>query len=264
MDQVEINLDLIRQKKVLVATPMYGGNSAAIYVDSIARLFKAAGEYGLSIDYTNAMNDALVQRARNRLVNEVFLKGEYDYLMFIDSDIGFYSHDVFYMMHLMSVSLDKNIIVGTYPKKRIEWKAMAEAANKEKEVTAEMLKLSSASYVVNFAYEDSKISYFNQEEPTKILDAGTGFMLISKKVFIDFMKAYPNQEYTDHDSKDKAFAFFDCEVDPDDNVYVSEDFFFTRKCRKIGHDTWLLPWLNLQHMGSFIFEGSFTHVTKVK
>ena len=40
------------------------------------------------------------------------------------------------------------------------------------------------------------------------------------------------------------------------NRYLSEDYMFCQWARNIGLKVWLCPWMELQHMGSFVFGGS--------
>lgn len=42
--------------------------------------------------------------------------------------------------------------------------------------------------------------------------------------------------------------------------YLSEDYWFCQKAQEIGLKTWLCPWMNLQHVGSYIFTGSLVDI----
>jgi hypothetical protein len=46
----------------------------------------------------------------------------------------------------------------------------------------------------------------------------------------------------------------------DTKRYLSEDYFFCQMIRKTGGKVWLLPWMSLQHVGSFVFGGSLAHL----
>ena len=46
----------------------------------------------------------------------------------------------------------------------------------------------------------------------------------------------------------------------DTKRYLSEDYFFSQMIRKAGGKVWLLPWMSLQHVGSFVFGGSLAHL----
>jgi len=47
------------------------------------------------------------------------------------------------------------------------------------------------------------------------------------------------------------------------NRYLSEDYMFCQWLRKIGLKIWLCPWMQLQHVGTFIFGGSLQHLASV-
>jgi hypothetical protein len=47
------------------------------------------------------------------------------------------------------------------------------------------------------------------------------------------------------------------------NRYLSEDYMFCQWARKIGVKVWLCPWMELQHMGSFVFGGSLKDLASI-
>jgi hypothetical protein len=60
-----------------------------------------------------------------------------------------------------------------------------------------------------------------------------------KKAVLDFIKDKTN-------GLDRKYS----------NRYLSEDYMFCQWARHIGLSVWLCPWMELQHMGSFVFGGS--------
>jgi hypothetical protein len=256
--EIRINRDVIKDKKLMIATPMYGGNCAAVYLLSLVNLIGLAQENFVNIRVETVWNDALVSRARNDLVDK-FLKSDYDYFMFIDGDIQFNPHDILYMLQIMVEQEDKEILVGTYPKKLINWEKITTAKNNNLIKNNFDYEKYSGKYVVNFKdATDKSFIEFNLFEPVEILDGGTGFMMIKRDVFEKFKKSYPEQIHSDHnDTNKKITAYFDCKIDPIDNVYLSEDYMFTRWTKKIGIKTWLLPWIKLSHQGTYVFNGDF-------
>ncbi len=77
---------------------------------------------GVGVNFSCAINDSLVTRARNYLTYQ-FLHSPATHLMWIDADIGFDPLDIVKM-----VRADKDIVCGIYPKKEIHWRAVAQAA----------------------------------------------------------------------------------------------------------------------------------------
>jgi hypothetical protein len=47
------------------------------------------------------------------------------------------------------------------------------------------------------------------------------------------------------------------------NRYLSEDYMFCQWARKIGLKVWLAPWIQLQHVGSYVFGGSLADLAAV-
>jgi hypothetical protein len=44
---------------------------------------------------------------------------------------------------------------------------------------------------------------------------------------------------------------------------LSEDYFFCQELRKAGGKVWLLPWMKLQHVGSYVFGGSLADLASI-
>jgi len=47
------------------------------------------------------------------------------------------------------------------------------------------------------------------------------------------------------------------------NRYLSEDYMFCQWARRAGIKVWLCPWMELQHMGSFVFGGSLKDLASI-
>jgi hypothetical protein len=255
---VNLDIEAIKGKKLFIATPMYNGNSTASYTVSTTDLAYNLGKIGIEFELHTLSNESLVQRARNKLVKE-FLKSKSDMLMFIDSDIGFQWQDVLKMMEVMTLSNDKKVIAGIYPMKEIDWDKLKYGYfnnlinNKQDAINY------SSYFVANF--EEDKT--FNLLEPISVSESGTGFMMIHRDVFDSFKRTYPKQFSIDPDDGTEMFYYFDCEIDPKTKHYLSEDYMFCRYVQSIGYKIWVLPWIELNHTGSFIFNGSFLEYSKM-
>ena len=111
------------------------------------------------------------------------------------------------------------------------------------------------------------MSSFRIDEPVEVAEAGTGFMLIPRTTLEKYQEAYPQYKYLpDHvrtesfDGSREIMAFFDCAIDPVSKRYLSEDYFFCRNARKADIKIWMCPWMELQHVGSYIFKGSMAAI----
>jgi hypothetical protein len=47
------------------------------------------------------------------------------------------------------------------------------------------------------------------------------------------------------------------------NRYLSEDYWFCQKVQQLGLKTWLCPWIQLYHVGTYIFGGSLADLASV-
>ena len=262
---IEVSIEELRKQKIFVGTPMYGAQCAGTYTKASTDLATMCATNGIGIHFYYLFNESLVQRARNYIVDE-FLRSDCTHLLFIDADIGFNPRDV---LGLMAVNLkdpeEYNIVTGPYPKKTIAWEKINKAADAGfgKENPFE-LENYAADYVFNPV---KKQNSFKMNEPMEIGEGGTGFMLIARETFTKFAAAYPELEYKpDHartdnfDGSRMITAFFDCIIDPTTKRYLSEDYFFCKKAREAGLKVWMCPWMQLQHVGSYIFKGSLGHM----
>ena len=88
-------------------------------------------------------------------------------------------------------------------------------------------------------------------------------MMIHRSVFERYAEAYPELRYFPDHARSEHFdgtreitAFFDTVIDPVSKRYLSEDYMFSQYARNIGIKVWLCPWMQLQHVGSYVFGGN--------
>lgn len=258
---------VLKDKRLFVATPMYGGNCSGFYTKSCTDLQKFCSEQGIHVHWYYLFNESLITRARNYCVDE-FMRSDCTHMMFIDSDIGFYFLDVIKLLYLCEPNEGKDIVTGPYPKKTIAWEKVA-AAVKAGHADENPFVLSefAGDYVFNPV---SNQSSFKVSEPVEIMEGGTGFMMIHRSVFEDYAKAYPELLYkpdharTDNFNGDRMItAFFDCVIDPVSKRYLSEDYMFSQYARKIDKHIWMCPWMQLQHVGTLSFKGNMGAIAAI-
>lgn len=265
--QLEITTEHLRQYSIFVGTPMYGGQCAGMFAKSTTDLATICANYGIDVRFYYLFNESLVQRARNYVVDE-FLRSDCTHLMFIDSDIGFRAKDILSLLGIQTSHPDQyDIITGPYPKKTIAWEKVKKAVELGKGENPFDLSYYAGDYVFNPA--KGKTS-FRLDEPVEVSEAGTGFMLIPRDTLEKYAEAYPEYRYIpDHvrtqnfDGSREITAFFDCGIDPDSKRYLSEDYFFCRNATKIGIKLHMCPWMEIQHVGSYIFKGSLGAIATI-
>ena len=269
--EVSVELDEMRKRKLFVATPMYGGQCAGMYTKSTADLAMMCAQYGIEVRFFYLFNESLITRARNYLVDE-FMRSDCTHLMFIDSDIGFDPNDVLALMALMDPNDEssdkKEIMCGAYPKKTIAWEKVKMAVDKGfADDDPNRLEQLVGDYVFNPVRGQVEMRL---DEPVEVMEGGTGFMMVTKSAFEKYAETYPEFSYkpdhvrTDHfDGTREIMAYFDCVIDPESKRYLSEDYMFCQWARKAGVKVWLCPWMELQHVGSYVFGGSLQAIASV-
>ena len=263
--KIEVSIEELRKHKIFVGTPMYGAQCAGTYTKASTDLATMCAANGIGINFYYLFNESLIQRARNYIADE-FMRSDCTHLLFIDADIGFNPRDVLGLLAVQISDTEKyNVVTGLYPKKTIAWEKVQKAASLGKgDENPFDLENYTADYVFNPV---NKTNSFNVGEPLEIGEGGTGFMLIPRATFEKFAKAYPELSYRpDHvrtdafDGSREIHAYFDCIIDPETKRYLSEDYFFCKKARQAGMQIWTCPWMQLQHIGSYIFKGSLAHI----
>jgi hypothetical protein len=265
--KLEMKVEELQKKKLFIATPMYGGSCAGMYTRSTNDLAAACAKHGIALRFYFMFNESLITRARNYCVDE-FLRSDCTHMMFIDSDIGFNFMDVLSLLYLSNSADEYGIITGPYPKKTIAWEKIKRAVERG---FADKNPFLLEQFVGDYVFNPESNGSFRIDEPVKIREGGTGFMMIHREVFEKYAAAYPELKYVpDHvrtahfDGTREITAFFDCVIDPETKRYLSEDYMFSHYARKIGVDVWLCPWIHLQHVGAYTFGGSLSAMAAIE
>jgi hypothetical protein len=265
--EIKVEISELQKRKLFVAAPMYGGQCAGMFTRSIADLSAICTKYNIPLQLYFLFNESLITRARNYCADE-FLRSEATHLMFIDSDIGFNPQDVLALLALMTDDSPYDVMGGPYPKKCISWEKIKMAVDKGvADKDPNVLEKYVGDYVFNPKGNQREIKI---SEPVEVLEIGTGFMMIRRKTFEDYKKAFPHQSYkpdhvrTEHfDGTREIMAYFDCIIDPESKRYLSEDYMFCYNVQKMGGRVWFCPWMQLQHVGSYVFGGSLADLASI-
>ena len=232
--------------KIMIATPMYGGQCSAHYCFYNIELTKQSIKKNIPIRHEFIFTESLITRGRNSLAN-TFLNSDCSHLMFIDADIGFDPEDVFKLL-----DHNKDVVCGGYPVKLIDWESIRNAAMSG--CPASNLKDFSSPYVYNRVPDTKK-----QNNLIEVIEAGTGFMMIKKKVFEKLSKIVP-EYYSNQFGKSagkKIKEFYSTSIE--DNILLSEDYYFCRLWRKQGGKIFIDTSIKLQHIGNYVFDSSPKH-----
>jgi hypothetical protein len=267
MVEINVPIEKLRERKLFVATPMYGGQCCGMFTKSISDLTSICNQYGIQMQLYFLFNESLITRARNYCCDE-FMRSECGHLMFIDSDIGFDPRDVLALMALQVQDPKYHIVGGPYPKKCISWEKIKHAVDKgiaDQDPT--VLERFVGDYVFNPKSGQAQIPL---NEPVEVLEIGTGFMMCSKEAMASWRDAYPHYSYkpdhvrTEHfDGSREIMQYFQAEIDPISKRYLSEDYWFCQKAQQAGLHCYFCPWMKLTHVGSYIFGGSLADLASI-
>lgn len=301
--KLQVSIEELQKRKLFLAVPMYGGQCAGMFTRSVADLSAICTKHGIPLQLFFLFNESLVTRARNYCVDE-FMRSGATHLMFIDSDIGFNPQDVIALLAMQNDESEYDVIGGPYPKKCISWEKIKQAVDKGMaDEDPNKLEKYVGDYVFNPKTTQREIPL---NQPVEVLEIGTGFMMVRRKTFEDYQKAFPHLWYkpdhvrTEHfDGTREIMAYFDCVIDRNygqedlykllDDVaaggdstelqqraknmrevekvaskrYLSEDYMFCYNVQKMGAKVFLCPWMQLQHVGSYIFGGSLADLASI-
>jgi hypothetical protein len=256
--QKSIAVSELQKTKLFIATPCYGGALTEPYFKSILRLVFFFDKHSIPLQFATIANESLVPRARNTLT-AFFLRSDCTHLFFIDADIEFKVEDV-----IRLIAADKDIAVGAYPKKGINWDIVKKFSITNPEATQDELACAGSEYAINFQFKDiEKRAIEVQDGLVALKDAGTGFMLIKRNVIERMTKAYPELQYNNDINVDKdldkhTYALFDTIIEESSKRYLSEDYTFCRRWQDLGGQVWLDPNISLNHYGTIPFRGNPT------
>jgi hypothetical protein len=248
--KITVPIERLRERKLMVATPMYGGMCTAAYCVSMCDLMAMAAKNGLSLAPVFLANHSLITHARNRCA-DIFLKSGADHLLFIDADIGFRPEAALALLALQSDDSPYDVLAAPYPLKHINWERVRKAVQLgHADASADALgKLTS-----DFVFTPLQSGVVNLQEPVEVRESGTGFMIIRRRTFERFADAHPDWRCEFND--EVMMQFFHTEIDREVGQYVSEDYWFCRRIRELGMRIWLCPWIELKHVGQYVYEGS--------
>lgn len=173
---------------------------------------------GLDHDFNIGRNESLITRARNEMANW-FLKTSFECHLWIDADIEFSVEDVGKLWGLCQGGAD--IAVAAYSMKLPE-KPLS-------------------------AWKDGKLVKLEEcpSEPFEVDYAGTGFMMVSRRVYEKLSAGCESYEGPDG----RVSAVFMTPVH--DDGFESEDYHFCRKAREAGFKVVMDPSIRLGHIGQF-------------
>jgi hypothetical protein len=247
----------IAQSRIMVATPCFGGKVTQGYMLSVIRLMSYAKTAGFDVSLTMAGYDALISRARSTLVAAFLDETQATHLLFVDADISFEPSQVERLLRI-----DKEFSGALYPLKTIDWDQIPPRCVQN----AETIRQAALSYVGTFCLDAERKQDGDFATGTYV---GGGFQLIRRTALQRMIAAYPETQFRRVQElpmsgarartppSSNLFALFDCIIEAETSTYLSEDYSFCLRWRKIGGEIWIDGASRLSHCGPYEFVGDY-------
>jgi hypothetical protein len=238
----------MEKREIIVATPCFGGLVTAGYMNAVLALMDRAAGFGARVSLDLLANDALISRARASLVASFLDRADATHLLFIDADIAFPPEQVARLL-----AFDREVAAATYPVKTIDWDAIPNRHVHNGEPLCEA-GLVYVGGLCEGAALKTEGGFVTAEY------AGAGFLLIKRAAILRMIEAYPETKFTAVQSFPRGkpsahlYALFDCMIE--DGAYLSEDYAFCRRWRRLGGEIWLDQTSRLTHTGPYGFAGN--------
>jgi len=230
-----ITLKFLQEQHIYFALPMYGGMCSESTFAGLVKFAIIATKLKINFTMDIIYNESLIPRARNNLVAKFMGCPEATHLMFIDVDLAFDPEAI-----LKLLCNNQDVVGGLYPKKSIP-----------------------ISYVVNLTADP----VVNKEDLVEVDTLGTGFMLVKRHVFERMFNAFPELKYRDSlayapECEHFMYALYDTEI-TEDGTYLSEDWAFCLRWKRMGGRVFANPTIKLDHTGFYKFQGDPAEIRKV-
>ena len=209
-------------RNVMIAAPSYDGTITVWHASALSETCKLGLAKNINVFCIYMSYDALVQRARNDIV-QLALDSNVDDLIFIDTDVDWKPEDFFKLLEY-----DADIVGGVYPKKS-----------------------DTEQYSVKIEKSDLVI---NNQGLVEVSGLPAGFMRITKTALKKIWDASP--EYTEAHKPNPIRMCFNVTINSNKEL-VSEDISFCETWKSLGGKIYLDPNINLSHVGIKRWNGNF-------
>jgi len=255
-DTVEINIGQQPKAKIMVCTPCHSDVSMH-YTQAVLKFQMECMKQGILVSFS-LLKSSLVTQGRNLCVAEFINHPDnYDYLLFIDSDIDFESKTIFKM-----IGADKDIIACPYPMKMIDedklWYKL-----KHTDLIKTKNDIVKAGYTFPIKL-DTKKEIISDHGVIEVTHAPTGCMLIKRQVIEKMIKHHPELEIYQpsiingkESKKENFYNLFDTLHDVETKRYFGEDFGFCQRWTDMGGKVHIYALDYITHVGEHQYSGRF-------
>jgi hypothetical protein len=244
----------VRGKSIYLAVPCYGCQLHNSFLTSLLSFQIEAVRRGVAVFIDLLGNESLIQRARNILTAR-FLKSPATHMLFIDADLEFHPNTIFRMLEF-----GKDVVSCAYPKKATDFDRVVSKVLAGDEEAKQCIHGAGLDYNINIAEDVTSVNGF-----IPVLDAATGFLLLTRHAVEKVCKAYDpelrvvNDIMSSRDDIPEYIDIFECTRDPigdqGQKRLLSEDYAFSRKCQAQGLTVYMDIVSTLGHSGGTIMHG---------
>ncbi len=249
--QLKIDPDRLKTLKLWILVPAANDQIHATFAQCLNNLYPVLAQYKIQTHMVYLPGDSLVTRARNNLA-DIFLAASSDpenhYALWLDCDILFSPESVIQML-----SLDMDFLAAPYSKKGMHMDRISEAAREN--WPNDRVQAVAGTPNVNWL-----IGPVRCDEPMPLMEAGTGFWLMKRKVLTQLIEGGGAVKYRrcpeekNHYGREFAYDFFRVGVWPETLEYLSEDWWFCREWRKLGGTLFGCMWIKTSHIGMYHYQ----------
>jgi FkbM family methyltransferase len=176
--------------------------------------------------YQIGRGDALIQRVRSRVVTQWYRNTNEDVFLMIDDDIVFPAEGAESVVALAREK--RSIAVGAYP-------------------------VRDGGHLACRGFPGQEIIFGDSRPPVEIQWPATGFMAVHRDVLDAMTRDLPLCGRNAENPLHALYPFFDTfwiETE-NDTEYLSEDYAFGERARRLGFKVWLDPSVILYHLGGY-------------
>lgn len=208
-------------RNVMLAAPSYDGTISVWHASSLSETCKLGLTQNINVFCIYMSYDALVQRARNDIV-QLALESNVDDLVFVDCDVDWLPKDFFKLL-----SHKADVVGGVYPKKSDD-----------------------ETYPVKL--KDARVP---GQGLVEVDGLPMGFTRITRNALKLVWET--SKEYREPHKVKPNRMVFDIGIN-DQGYLVSEDIAFCDKWKKLGGKLYLDPDIDLGHVGTKRWTGNFS------
>ena len=226
----------------MIGTPLYGGKGDCVYIETLLHIKHWSMKSNINVEFCLLTDQSSISHARNEITAE-FLESDCTHLLFLDADVGFKVDP--HLQQMLDADLD--FVVGTYPKKTIDWDRVVEMAKQG--MSAEDIQRKASTQLINPLTEN-----FDYNQIVEISHAPTGLMLLKRKVFEEYRQHYGDKGRAYSSFGMPRYNYFGTAVIPSRDSYVSEDTYFCLHHTGRGGKIYFMPWVEAVHEGHYRYK----------